>query len=135
MLQWIEENKSAFVPPVCNKLMHFGQLIVMFVGGGNERDDFHINEGEELFYQLKGDMLLVIEENGQQRDIPIKEGEIFLLPGKIPHSPRRFANSVGLVIERERLPEETDALRYYCKDKKTLLYQVYFSYLKQYFND
>ena len=62
----------------------------MFVGGGNERDDFHINEGEELFYQLKGDMLLVIEEQGEQRDIPIKEGEIFLLPGKIPHSPRRF---------------------------------------------
>ena len=105
VLKWIEENKSAFLPPVCNKLMHFGQvrkcykiyfnnknlqLIVMFVGGGNERDDFHINEGEELFYQLKGEMLLVIEEQGKQRDIPIKEGEIFLLPGKIPHSPRRF---------------------------------------------
>ena len=57
VLKWIEENKSAFLPPVCNKLMHFGQLIVMFVGGGNERDDFHINEGEELFYQLKGEMV------------------------------------------------------------------------------
>ena len=83
----------------------------MFVGGGNERDDFHINEGEELFYQLKGrflqkkikikksgEMLLVIEEQGKQRDIPIKEGEIFLLPGKIPHSPRRFKVRISEVF-------------------------------------
>ena len=64
--EWLEENKVALsTPPVCNKLMHFGQLIVMFVGGGNIREDFHINEGEELFYQLKGEMLLVIEEAGR----------------------------------------------------------------------
>ena len=64
--EWLEENKVALsTPPVCNKLMHFGQLIVMFVGGGNIREDFHINEGEELFYQLKGEMLLVIQEAGR----------------------------------------------------------------------
>ena len=64
--EWLEENKVALsTPPVCNELMHFGQLIIMFVGGGNIREDFHINEGEELFYQLKGEMLLVIEEAGR----------------------------------------------------------------------
>ena len=75
--EWLEENKVALsTPPVCNELMHFGQLIIMFVGGGNIREDFHINEGEELFYQLKGEMLLVIEEAGrdlgyQSVDIPM----------------------------------------------------------------
>ena len=97
----------------------------MFVGGPNVREDFHCQEGEELFWQMKGDMLLVIEEAGKQKEIPIREGEIFLLPGKIPHSPRRpVAGSIGLVIERRRVEGlEMDALRYYCADKKTLLYQ------------
>ena len=73
--EWLEENKVALsTPPVCNELMHFGQLIIMFVGGGNIREDFHINEGEELFYQLKGEMLLVIEEAG--RDLGYQTGYI-----------------------------------------------------------
>ena len=117
--EWLEENKIPLsTPPVCNKLMHFGQLIIMFVGGGNIREDFHINEGEELFYQLKGEMLLVVEEAGRQKEIPIKAGEMFLLPGRVPHSPRRYPGSMGLVIERERHQDERDALRYYCSDKE-----------------
>ena len=114
-----QAHESSFVPPVCNKLMHHTQLDVMFVGGPNQRDDFHLEEGEELFWQLKGEMELVVEEKGQQKSIPIKEGEMFLLPGKIPHSPRRSANSIGLVVERQRVEgEEMDGLRYYCKEKQ-----------------
>lgn len=125
--KWLKEHAPSFQPPVCNKLMHHTQLDVMFVGGPNVREDFHLNEGEELFWQLKGEMELVVEEKGVQRSIPIREGEIFLLPGKIPHSPRRSANSIGLVIERKRIEGvETDGLRYYCKDKKTILYQKVF---------
>jgi 3-hydroxyanthranilate 3,4-dioxygenase len=99
--------------------MHHTQLDIMFVGGPNQRDDFHLEEGEELFWQLKGDMELVVEERGSQKSIPIREGEIFLLPGKIPHSPRRSANSIGLVIERQRVEgQEMDGLRYYCKETR-----------------
>lgn len=124
---WLEANTTSFIPPVCNKLMHHTQLDVMFVGGPNQRDDFHLEEGEELFWQLKGNMELVVEERGSQKSIPIREGEIFLLPGKIPHSPRRSANSIGLVVERQRVKgQEMDGLRYYCKDKKTILYQKIF---------
>ena len=76
--EWLEENKVALsTPPVCNELMHFGQLIIMFVGGGNIREDFHINEGEELFYQLKGEMLLVIEEAG--RDVSYESNVTLVL--------------------------------------------------------
>ena len=38
--------------------MHKGQLSIMFVGGPNTRTDFHVEEGSELFLQLKGDMEL-----------------------------------------------------------------------------
>ncbi|XP_067421158.1 3-hydroxyanthranilate 3,4-dioxygenase isoform X3 [Emydura macquarii macquarii] len=111
--KWIEENKAAFLPPVCNKLMHCQQLNVMFVGGPNQRKDYHIEEGEELFYQVEGDMCLKIIENGNHRDIHIREGEMFLLPARIPHSPQRYAKTVGLVIERKRLNTETDGLRFF----------------------
>ncbi|CAF0849755.1 unnamed protein product [Didymodactylos carnosus] len=98
---------------------HNEQLSVMFVGGPNQRKDYHIEEGEELFYQTKGDMCLKVVEQGKSRDIIIKEGQIFLLPARIPHSPNRFENTVGLVIERRRTEEELDGLRYYVDDQNT----------------
>ncbi|XP_014668904.1 PREDICTED: 3-hydroxyanthranilate 3,4-dioxygenase-like isoform X2 [Priapulus caudatus] len=125
---WIEENKKLFLPPVCNKLMHSkGQLKVMFVGGPNSRKDYHIEEGDELFYQVKGDMCLKIMEKGEPKDIIIKEGEIFLLPARIPHSPQRFENTVGLVIERMREDgKEDDCLRYYTDGNKEVLWEKWF---------
>uniref|UniRef100_A0A7M4FDY8 3-hydroxyanthranilate 3,4-dioxygenase n=1 Tax=Crocodylus porosus TaxID=8502 RepID=A0A7M4FDY8_CROPO len=124
--KWIEENKADFLPPVCNKLMHRYQLNVMFVGGPNQRKDYHIEEGEELFYQVEGDMCLKIIENGNHKDIFIREGEMFLLPARIPHSPQRYTNTVGLVIERKRLKTETDGLRYYVEESTNVLFERWF---------
>ncbi|XP_043991768.1 3-hydroxyanthranilate 3,4-dioxygenase [Gambusia affinis] len=124
--KWIAENQDAFLPPVCNKLMHFSQLLVMFVGGPNTRKDYHIEEGEELFFQLKGDMCLKVIENGLHKDVHIKEGEMFLLPARIPHSPQRKANTVGLVVERRRLLTETDCLRYYVDNTTDILFERWF---------
>ncbi|XP_032409036.1 3-hydroxyanthranilate 3,4-dioxygenase [Xiphophorus hellerii] len=124
--KWIAENQDAFLPPVCNKLMHFSQLLVMFVGGPNTRKDYHIEEGEELFFQLKGDMCLKVIENGIHKDVHIKEGEMFLLPARIPHSPQRKANTVGLVVERRRLLTETDCLRYYVDNTTDILFERWF---------
>lgn len=124
--RWIEENQNAFLPPVCNKLMHFSQLLIMFVGGPNTRKDYHIEEGEELFYQLKGDMCLKVIENGKHKDMHIREGEMFLLPARIPHSPQRQADTVGLVVERRRLLTETDCLRYYVDSTTNILYEKWF---------
>ncbi|KAJ8308617.1 hypothetical protein KUTeg_013491 [Tegillarca granosa] len=129
--KWLEENQKFFLPPVCNKMMHNdGQMKSFYVGGPNQRKDYHIEEGEELFYMLKGDMCLKIVEQGKHRDVPIKEGEIFLLPGKIAHSPQRQADTIGLVIERERSLDEKDGLRYYVEEdgKPTLnsLYEEWF---------
>ncbi|XP_031731998.1 3-hydroxyanthranilate 3,4-dioxygenase [Anarrhichthys ocellatus] len=123
---WIAANENAFLPPVCNKLMHFSQLIIMFVGGPNTRKDYHIEEGEELFYQVKGDMCLKVIENGKHKDVHIKEGQMFLLPARIPHSPQRQANAVGLVVERRRLLTETDCLRYFVDNTTCTLFEKWF---------
>ncbi|XP_028845243.1 3-hydroxyanthranilate 3,4-dioxygenase [Denticeps clupeoides] len=124
--RWISQNQNAFLPPVCNRLMHFKQLNIMFVGGPNTRKDYHIEEGEELFYQVCGDMCLKVVENGKHKDVHIREGEMFLLPACIPHSPQRQANTVGLVVERRRLLSETDCLRYYVENSTEVLWERWF---------
>lgn len=106
--------------------MHNDQLKVFYVGGPNQRKDFHLEEGEEFFYMVKGNMNLITLVNGSFRDVIIKEGEVFLLPGKIPHSPQRFENTVGLVIERERLKTEKDCLRYFVEGTTDSLFERWF---------
>jgi 3-hydroxyanthranilate 3,4-dioxygenase len=124
---WIDENRHLLKPPVGNKQIYEdAEFIIMVVGGPNARKDYHFNEGEEFFYQLEGDVIVRIQENGKAVDVPIKEGEIFLLPPRIPHSPNRPANTVGLVIERKRKQDEDDGLLWFCDNCNHKLYEEYF---------
>lgn len=125
---WIEENKDSLKPPVCNKEVFPGSdYIVMVVGGPNTRKDYHYNETPEFFYQIKGDMVLKIMDEGTPRDIPIREGEIFVLPAKVPHSPQRTAGSIGIVIEHVRnLEQHTDGFQWYCDSCNNMLHEDYF---------
>lgn len=113
---WIEQNRELLKPPVGNKNLYVesGDYIVMIVGGPNARKDYHLNESEELFYQLEGDIVVKIQEDGKSKDIPIKEGDMFLLPAGIPHSPIRGENTVGLVIELNRKEKMQDGLLWFC---------------------
>lgn len=124
--KWLDDVKDQMKPPVCNAIMAGGFLKIMFVGGPNVRRDFHLEQGEEFFFMLKGDMCLPIMEKGVKTDIHIKEGEVFVLPSRIYHSPQRQADTVGLVIERERYEHETDEVKYYREDDKTILWHKYF---------
>jgi len=123
---WIEEHRHLLKPPVGNKCVYDGDFIVMVVGGPNSRTDYHLDEGPEWFYQLEGEMVLRIQEDGKPRDIPIRAGETFLLPPRTPHSPQRLADSIGLVIERKRLPHEQDGLLWFCERCNAKLYEEYF---------
>ncbi len=124
--RWIEENRALLKPPVGNKVVYGdGEFIVMVVGGPNARKDFHVDPAEEFFYQLEGEMVLRLVENGAIRDLSIRAGEIFLLPPNLPHSPQRMADSIGLVIERRRRPGERDGLQWYCEACGQLLYEEF----------
>jgi len=125
--QWIEDNRKLLKPPVGNKCVYEdAEFIIMVVGGPNARKDYHFEEGEEFFYQVEGDITLKVINNGEQKDIPIREGEIFLLPPKTPHSPQRPANTVGLVVERKRLEGEMDAFMWFCESCNAKLYEEFF---------
>ena len=114
---WIEEHRGQLKPPVGNQCMFAEKdFIIMIVGGPNARKDFHINETEEFFYQIEGDMTLRIREDGKVCDIPIREGEVFMLPPMVPHSPQRPANTIGMVVERIREPGMKDYLRFWCEN-------------------
>ena len=124
--QWIDENRQWLKPPVGNKLVfEDAEFIVMVVGGPNTRKDYHVDDGEEFFYQVEGGIVLKVVENGVPRDIPIRQGEIFLLPPRVPHSPQRPANTVGLVVERKRAEGELDGFQWYCEQCGNKLYEEF----------
>jgi 3-hydroxyanthranilate 3,4-dioxygenase len=126
--QWINDHREELKPPVGNRNLYrdAGDYIVMIVAGPNARKDYHYNETEELFYQLEGDINVRIQEDGKAVDVPIKAGEMFLLPAKVPHSPMRSEGSIGLVVEIKR--EDTkDGLLWFCDKCNNKLYETYFT--------
>ena len=125
--RWVDEHRDLLKPPVGNKMIwQDAEFLVMAVGGPNARKDFHVEDGEEFFYQVEGDITVRVVENGKVKDIPIREGEMFLLPAGVPHSPQRPANTVGLVIERRRGGDEQDHLRWFCEKCGEMLHDSNF---------
>jgi 3-hydroxyanthranilate 3,4-dioxygenase len=125
--RWIDENRHLLKPPVGNKqVFKDSEFIIMAIGGPNSRKDYHDDPGEEFFYQLEGDMVLKTMQDGRAVDVPIREGEVLLLPPHVPHSPQRFAHTVGLVVERQRQPGERDGFLWYCENCSRELYSEYF---------
>lgn len=123
---WIEQNRAYLKPPVGNRcVFRDSEFIVMVVGGPNSRTDYHDDPSDEFFYQLEGDIVLKTIQDGRPVDVAIKEGEILLLPGHVLHSPRRPANSVGLVIERARKPDEKEGFLWFCESCNHRLYAEY----------
>ncbi len=125
--EWVSENQPLLKPPVGNKILfadHNG-LVVQVVGGPNQRVDFHDDPVEEFFYQLKNDMMLKVIDRGKIENVRIREGDVFLLPPHMRHSPQRpIAGSVGLVVESPRAPDMKDAFEWYCMACTSLVHRV-----------
>ncbi|MDX2198961.1 MAG: 3-hydroxyanthranilate 3,4-dioxygenase [Phycisphaerae bacterium] len=127
--KWVEDNRHLLKPPVGNKCVFQDEnFIIMVVGGPNARKDYHVNETGEFFYQIEGDITVGIIDpaTGKPQDVIIREGEIFLLPPLVPHSPRRPRNTVGLVVEQVRQPGMIDKLQWYSDDTHELVYEAQF---------
>ncbi len=130
LTQWVEENRHSLKPPVGNRNLYrdAGDYIVMIVAGPNARKDYHYNETEELFYQLEGHIEVHIQEDGQKKTMKLGPGDMFLLPAKVPHSPVRHENSIGLVVERKRKDlNAKDGLLWFCEHCNNKLYETYFT--------
>lgn len=125
--KWAEEHRHELKPPVSNKYIYDGEdFFVMVIGGPNARNDFHVTNSEEYFYQLQGDIVVRILEDGKIKDVIVREGETFFIPGNVPHSPTRPPNTIGVVVERRRPPGETEHLQFYCDNCHELVHDLEF---------
>jgi 3-hydroxyanthranilate 3,4-dioxygenase len=125
--QWIDAHAHLLMPPVGNQQVftEAGDLVIMVVGGPNARTDYHDDPYEEFFYQLRGNMVLKVIEDGKPRDLPVREGEILLLPAHLRHSPQRpEPGSVGLVVEKVRPHDVDDAFEWYCPKCWTCVHRL-----------
>ena len=122
--RWIDRHRDVLKPPVGNKrVFEDGDFIIMVIGGPNSRQDYHVDPGQEFFFQLEGDIVLKTMQDGRPIDVPIRQGEVLLLPANVPHSPQRPANTVGLVVERRRRSDERDGFQWYCERCGNLLHE------------
>lgn len=124
---WIAEHQHLLKPPVGNRQVFptGDDFITMVVGGPNQRTDYHVDPYEELFYQVKGNIHVdVMTPDGPDR-IDIHEGEMWVLPRRLPHSPQRpEPGSIGLVIERVREEGTLERFQWYCEACNALVHEV-----------
>jgi len=125
-MAWIDANAHLLKPPVGNKRVFTEDgMVVQVVGGPNQRVDFHDDPVQEFFYQLRGTMILKIAEGGKIHDLPIRAGEVFMLPPHVRHSPQRpMEGSIGLVVESPRPPGVADAFEWFCFSCGGLVHRV-----------
>ena len=124
---WIEENREKFKPPVSNRYLYDGRdFFVMVIKGPNARNDFHLVDSEEYFYQLKGDIKVRVREGDRIVDHVVREGETFFIPANVPHSPQRPPDTIGVVVERRRPPGEKEHVIFYCENCGALVEDIHF---------
>jgi 3-hydroxyanthranilate 3,4-dioxygenase len=124
---WIEENREKFKPPVSNRYLYEGRdFFVMVIKGPNARNDFHLVDSEEYFYQLKGDIKVRVREGERIVDHIVRQGDTFFIPPNVPHSPQRPPDTIGVVVERRRPPGEMEHVIFYCENCGALVEDIHF---------
>ena len=103
-------------------------LRVVVVAGRGPRSDWHTNDVVELFYQLTGDIAVLLPgpdgATADPREVVVREGELWLAPSGLPHAPQRPVGSIGLVIEPARAAGEGESFTWRCAGCGTVLRTV-----------
>jgi 3-hydroxyanthranilate 3,4-dioxygenase len=121
--RWINENRNDWGQR--RVIWQDSDFIVFVTRGPNRRKDFHINPGDEIFYQLEGELNLhYLGAENKQEVAVLKAGDLFLLPSKVPHSPRRREGSWTFVVERIRKSDEQDRFLWVCENCGNRLYET-----------
>ncbi len=120
--QWIDENRGEWGQR--RVIWEDSDFIAFVTRGPNRRKDFHIDPGDEMFYQLEGELNLHYMQGKQHEVALLKAGEMFLLPAGVPHSPRRGDGSWTFVVERKRRPDEQDLFVWFCEGCGEKLYEM-----------
>ncbi len=126
LIGWVEENRDNFPKPVGNKVVWEDTEFIAFISSGNSRNDFHVNPGDEIFFQLQGDARVDLQIDGKRVINPLREGQVLLIPAGVPHAPRRPEGTYGFVVERQRKPGELDSFHWHCETCNSLLHSVEF---------
>ena len=96
--QWIEADKERWGRR--QTVWQDSDFIVVVHRGPNRGKQFHINEGDEIFYQLDGELQFhYINASGKRELMTLNQGEMFLLPANVPHSPRFCENCDNKLYE------------------------------------
>jgi 3-hydroxyanthranilate 3,4-dioxygenase len=120
--KWIDDNRGDWGQR--RVIWQDSDFIAFVTRGPNRRKDYHINPGDEIFYQLEGELNLHYIEHDKRELAVLKAGDLFLLPRKMPHSPRRADGSWTLVVERTRAREEIDRFIWPCENCGNNLYET-----------
>ncbi|MFG0326774.1 MAG: 3-hydroxyanthranilate 3,4-dioxygenase [Phycisphaerales bacterium JB037] len=133
LLKWVEDHRDEFKPPVMNKQFYpeSEDAIIFCSVGPNNRNDYHVNPTEEIFYQLKGDIAVKIRplDGSKPHHVVIREGEMWLCPRWVPHRPQRPEGTIGLIVEFPRVIDgktHEDGLHWYCDECETLVHKASF---------
>src|SRR5258706_1385119 len=121
--QWIDENRGDWGQR--RVIWEDSDFIAFVTRGPNSRKDFHIDPGDEIFYQLEGELSLHYMTPENKIEVAVlRPGELFLLPAQVPHSPRRQGGSWTFVVERKRHPGEIDLFAWFCEKCGAKLYET-----------
>jgi len=126
LAEWIAQSMSSDMGSVGNKeVFRHSDFIFMIVKGPNRRNDYHIDPYDEIFYQLKGTIYVKYRDETEQEQIAtVNEGEVMIINAFTPHAPLRPPETLGLVIERPRVPGEKDGIVWYCDTCGHTLHQL-----------
>jgi 3-hydroxyanthranilate 3,4-dioxygenase len=126
LAQWIADAMSGDMGSVGNKeVFRHSDFIFMIVKGPNRRNDYHIDPYDEIFYQLKGTIYVKYRDAAcQDQMATVHAGEVMIITASTPHSPIRPPETLGLVIERPRVPGEKDGIVWYCDACGATLYAL-----------